>query len=59
MERDAISRSSLLDEGWRVLTIWECALTGKWKLGLSQVIALASEWLLSTKSLCEIKGKTS
>jgi len=48
---------SLLDGGWRVLTIWECALTGKWKLELNQVIALASEWLLSSTSLCEIKGK--
>lgn len=58
MERDAINRRSLLDEGWRVLTIWECALTGKWKQGLNQVIALASDWLLSTESICEIKGGT-
>lgn len=59
VERDASNRQSLLDEGWRVLTIWECALTGKWKLGLNEVIALASEWLLSTEPLCEIKGKAS
>lgn len=59
MERDVLNRRLLLDEGWRVLTIWECALTGKWKLGLNQVISLASEWLLSTKPLCEIKGKAS
>jgi len=57
VKRDASNRQSLLDEGWRVLTIWECALTGKWKLGLNEVIVLASEWLLSTKSLSEIKGK--
>lgn len=55
-ERDVANRRSLLDEGWRVLTIWECALTGKSKLGLNQVIALASAWLLSTESMCEIKG---
>lgn len=56
VKRDAVNRRSLLDEGWRVLTIWECALTGKRRLGLSQVIELASAWLLSTESLGEIKG---
>lgn len=56
-ERDAINRRSLIDEGWRVLTIWECALTGKWKLGLNQVLSLASAWLLSTEPMGEIKGE--
>ena len=56
MERDLINRRLLLDEGWRVLTIWECALTGKSKLGLNRVIALASAWLMSIESMCEIKG---
>ena len=56
VERDAKNRLSLLDEGWRVLTIWECALTGKWRLPLNRVIALTSAWLLSTESSCEIKG---
>ncbi len=56
VERDAINRRVLIDNGWRVLTIWECALTGKWKLGLNQVIKLASAWLLSTESISEIKG---
>ncbi len=56
MERDVANRQLLLDEGWRVLTIWECALTGKWKLGLSRVIGLASAWLLSTESISEVKG---
>ena len=58
-ERDAENRQLLLDDGWRVLTIWECAITGKWKLGLNQVLKLASEWLLSTKPLFELKGKAS
>lgn len=55
-ERDISNRRSLTDEGWRVLTIWECALTGKWKLDLDQVIALTSEWLRSTKLIGEIEG---
>ncbi len=57
VERDISNRQSLLDAGWRVLTIWECALTGKSKLEFNQVVALASEWLLSTILFSEIEGK--
>lgn len=57
MERDISNRQSLLDTGWRVLTIWECALTGKWKLELHKVIDMTSDWLLSMNSHCEIAGE--
>ena len=57
MERDVANRRLLIEGGWRVLTIWECALTGKRKLGLNEVIALASKWLLSTEPICEIEGE--
>ena len=58
-ERDISNRQRLLADGWRVLTIWECALQGKEKLELNQVLELASEWLLSTQSICEIRGSAS
>ena len=47
-ERDILNRQSLLDQGWRVMTIWECAIVGKWKLGLEQVIELVADWLHSS-----------
>lgn len=56
-ERDSSNRQSLLDQGWRVLTVWECALIGKRKLGTDQVVALTAEWLQSSVSFCEIEGK--
>ena len=59
IERDTINRRSLYEVGWRVLTIWECALNGRKRLELNQVLALASAWLLSTESNCEIKGGAS
>ena len=59
IERDISNRQLLLNEGWRVMTIWGCALTGKWRIELNEVIALAAAWLLSTKSVCEIKGDIS
>ncbi|MCY3914420.1 MAG: very short patch repair endonuclease [Chloroflexi bacterium] len=58
-ERDMSNRQSLVKEGWRVLTIWECALRGKEKLELNRVLELTSEWLLSKRSVCEIKGSAS
>lgn len=58
-ERDISNRQRLVEEGWRVLTIWECALRGKEKLALNQVLESTSEWLLSTQLVCEIKGGAS
>lgn len=57
IERDISNRQSLLDLGWRVLTIWECALNGSAKLELNQVFDLAAAWLRSTIAHCEIKGR--
>lgn len=56
MERDISNRKLLLEAGWRVLTIWECALTGKQKRKLRQVLESAAEWLLSTEPTFEISG---
>ena len=56
IERDTSNRQSLHDEGWRVLTIWECALKGREKLELEQVVALAAAWLRASSSISEIKG---
>ena len=57
-ERDTSNRKLLVKQGWRVLTIWECALRGKEKLALNHVLELTTGWLLSTQSVCEIKGNT-
>lgn len=35
----------LRSAGWRVLTIWECSLKGKEKLGLEAVVAKIVDWL--------------
>ena len=46
-ERDKACERSLLLSGWRVLTIWECALTGKGKMPIETVIAMIIDWLNS------------
>ena len=57
MERDISNRQSLLDMGWRVMTIWECALTGKRKLELHKIIDMTCDWLLSMNTTFEIAGE--
>ena len=44
-QKDAEAFLSLKDDGWYVLTVWECALKGKNKLLLRHVIDLISDWL--------------
>lgn len=53
---DIRSNSRLLDSGWRVGTVWECALKGPARLPLEVVIAKCSRWLKGSRQHLEIKG---
>lgn len=44
-ERDARITNALVGNGWRVCTVWECALRGPRRLGLSEVAERVSAWL--------------
>jgi len=52
--RDMRNRKELLETGWRVMTIWECALKGREKIPLEQVIGAASKWLGSSGNCTSI-----
>jgi DNA mismatch endonuclease, patch repair protein len=54
-ERDVRNRSQLIDQGWRVLTVWECALRGD---HATRTIALAAtvRWLRGGEHQGEIRG---
>lgn len=56
-ERDARNAISLEKAGWRILTIWECALKGRTRRLLKEVVCSTAEWLESEQSDMEIKGK--
>ena len=43
--RDNDVRRQLRSAGWRVLTVWECALRGRGAIGLASVTARAAAWL--------------
>ena len=53
---DIKNRKSLEDSGWRVGIIWECALKGKSRLDLEEVLNSSVKWLKLENSFLEIKG---
>ncbi len=55
-EKDAETARALSTNGWRILTIWECALKGRTRLPVNDVIARAAEWLKGGNECCEITG---
>ncbi len=49
MERDQAARKELLKQGWRVLTVWDCALRGKTQLQVGMLADRVEAWLLGGK----------
>jgi DNA mismatch endonuclease, patch repair protein len=56
-ERDIKNRTELEKAGWRVLTIWECAVKGKNRLNFETLIEIIGEWLSENQPSIEIKGE--
>ncbi len=50
--RDNAVRTRLLEDGWRVATVWECALRKPERL--NNVVRIFEEWLLGTEGQIEI-----
>jgi DNA mismatch endonuclease (patch repair protein) len=51
---DQKSNVALLEKGWRIAVVWECAIRGRTK-NVDQVIDEISLWLLGEKKILEIK----
>ncbi len=56
-EKDRENDENLEKAGWRILTIWECALKGKTRLDPALVMDIASGWLESGSGNLTIRGK--
>ena len=50
VNRDQTSRVALLDAGWRVAVVWECALR---KQRVDDTIAQVEDWLLGEETYYE------
>lgn len=55
--RDRAVQSRLLYDGWRILTVWECAVRGNNRMGVDKVLNMAAEWLESDTMAWEIAGE--
>ena len=53
---DARAKDALENSGWREATVWECALKGRTRLLLADVIAACAEWLRSDRPRMDIRG---
>jgi len=53
---DERTDAALTEAGWRQAVVWECALKGKTRLPLEDVIQSCTEWLKSDRLRLEIRG---
>lgn len=56
MERDRRQLTDLRDVGWRVATVWECALKGRDRLPIETVADTCAEWLESDEWEMGLRG---
>lgn len=52
--RDEHARGALQDQGWRVLTVWECALRGRKRLPVEGLAKSIAAWLQSNRDSAEV-----
>ena len=55
--RDSGTKEKLEQLGWRVLTIWECAVKGKGRRSLFEITKMADRWLRHGDALFEIAAR--
>ena len=55
-EVDARSEAALTEAGWRQALVWECALKGRTRLPLEDVLSTCADWLRSDRQRIEIRG---
>ena len=57
MLRDDSNQELLTQMGWRVAVVWECALRGKTRQSIDEVIENLDSWLRANIRFTEIRGK--
>lgn len=56
IERDRKNRSALTAQGWRVATVWECALKGRTRVPIAAVAEQCAAWLESDEAELRLSG---
>lgn len=55
-EVDRQAEAKLLEAGWRVATVWECALKGRERLSLDDIAACCADWLKAGPQRLTVRG---
>lgn len=55
--RDDRAIGALLNLGWRVMIVWECAIKGRTRRDRDEIVEMMKRWLLSETRTCEILGR--
>lgn len=53
---DARAEAALLQNGWRIATVWECALKGKARLDEKSAMRTLADWVQSEQKTITIRG---
>lgn len=56
-QRDLATEGALVDAGWKVLVVWECALNGRAKRPVIEVVETVRGWLTAGGDTEEISGR--
>lgn len=56
--RDQSHLGALLENGWRTCIVWECALRGRDRMGLSPALEKLSSWLRSDEEALVLEGNS-
>lgn len=54
--RDKRNLAMYNNKGWKTLIVWECALKGRTKIGITQVAEIAARWIQFDSHNAEIRG---
>jgi DNA mismatch endonuclease (patch repair protein) len=57
--RDEATAAKLRETGWRVLTVWECALRGTTRVPLTELAGLVDTWLRADEPTGCVAGRKS
>lgn len=55
-KRDRIVFKQLTEDGWRVLTVWECAFRSPKYFNVDGLLSFIECWLTSDAASCEVSG---
>lgn len=56
VRRDALNSRLLAETGWRIATIWECALKGRGKLPVEDMLDTVADWIRGSNQKFEVEG---